>query len=134
MGLLREAAGFDRLFTRDDPSPWTGAALPDGAAVQQATVPGSRIAGRGVDGRPFQHRFARHASGAFGPYLQQDLKPAGAVIDDYRAIFRRYELFGDRSWLMRHRLTRFMTRAANFALVRTAKMPLCGWYDTHAAA
>jgi hypothetical protein len=37
MGLLREAAGFARLFTRDDPSPWTGAELTNGAAVQEAT-------------------------------------------------------------------------------------------------
>lgn len=41
--LLREAAGFDRLFTRDDPSPWTGADLPDGATVQQAIDAVARI-------------------------------------------------------------------------------------------
>lgn len=34
--LLREAAGFPGLVLRDDPSPWTGAALPDGKAAQQA--------------------------------------------------------------------------------------------------
>jgi len=34
--LLTEAGGLGSLFLRTDPSPWTGAVLPDGAAVQQA--------------------------------------------------------------------------------------------------
>lgn len=32
--LLAEAAGFESLFLRTDPSPWTGAKLPNGAAVE----------------------------------------------------------------------------------------------------
>jgi hypothetical protein len=43
MALLREAAGFGGLFTRDDPSPWTGAELPDGLTVQQATDAVARL-------------------------------------------------------------------------------------------
>ena len=34
--LLTEAGGFASLFLRTDPSPWTGADLADGAAVQRA--------------------------------------------------------------------------------------------------
>lgn len=34
--LLTEAGGFAFLFLRTDPSPWTGAVLADGAAVQRA--------------------------------------------------------------------------------------------------
>lgn len=34
--LLIEAAGFKSLFLRTDPSPWTGARLPDGPAVAHA--------------------------------------------------------------------------------------------------
>lgn len=34
--LLKEAAGFAPLFLRTDPSPWCGARLPQGAAVQSA--------------------------------------------------------------------------------------------------
>ena len=34
--LLTEASGFASLFLRTDPSPWTGAVLADGAAVQRA--------------------------------------------------------------------------------------------------
>jgi len=43
--LLIEAAGFERLFLRDDPSPWTGAALPDGAAATDAMERAARLAG-----------------------------------------------------------------------------------------
>jgi hypothetical protein len=34
--LLVEAGGMASLFLRTDPSPWTGAVLPDGAALQEA--------------------------------------------------------------------------------------------------
>jgi hypothetical protein len=34
--LLTEAGGFASLFLRTDPSPWTGAELADGPAVQRA--------------------------------------------------------------------------------------------------
>ncbi|MBI3695176.1 MAG: DUF4011 domain-containing protein [Acidobacteria bacterium] len=34
--LLVEAAGFESLFLKTDPSPWTGAKLPDGSAVENA--------------------------------------------------------------------------------------------------
>jgi FkbM family methyltransferase len=102
------------------------------AAVQQAAVPGSTFRSRRFDGTPLNYRFANHASGAFGPYLQQEFKRAEQVIDDYRSIFRAYHRFGDQSWLMRNPW-RCVTRAMNFALVKTFKKPLCGWYDTHAA-
>lgn len=41
--LLIEAAGFDGLFLRQHPSPWTGASLPDGAAVEQAMTLAARL-------------------------------------------------------------------------------------------
>jgi very-short-patch-repair endonuclease len=36
MDLLGEAGGFETLFTRIDPSPWTGAELKNGQSVQEA--------------------------------------------------------------------------------------------------
>ncbi len=36
LDLLGEAAGFETLFNRTDPSPWTGVELKDGQAVQDA--------------------------------------------------------------------------------------------------
>lgn len=103
------------------------------AAVQQATVPGRRFAAQGFDGQSVAYRFEADASGPFGPWLEQPFRPAGAVIDDYRAIFARYRRFGDDSVLMRGGLTRWPTRLVNQALIRFAGAPLCGWYDTHAA-
>ncbi len=42
--LLVEAGGFGGLFLRIDPSPWTGATLADGRAVQQAVDLAARLA------------------------------------------------------------------------------------------
>ncbi len=42
--LLTEAGGLASLFLRTDPSPWTGAQLPDGDAVQRASDIVSKIA------------------------------------------------------------------------------------------
>jgi len=41
--LLREAAGFETLFKRTDPSPWNGVELKDGQAVQTAVDLASRL-------------------------------------------------------------------------------------------
>jgi hypothetical protein len=103
------------------------------AAVQQATVPSSKIRSRRFDGGWFEHRFKKHSSGPFGPYLNQDYVPAGAVIDQYRSIFRAYARFGDQSWLMQHRGFRGAVRGANYISLKALRKPLCGWYDTHAA-
>jgi FkbM family methyltransferase len=103
------------------------------AAVQQATIPGREIVVQSGDDRSFLYRFERHASGPFGPYLQDGFKSAEAVIEDYRRIFRRYRLFGDASWFMRNPIARPATRLLNWLLTRLLGAPLCGWYDTHAA-
>jgi hypothetical protein len=103
------------------------------AAVQQATIPGSRVHGLRLDGGTLDYRFRKHASGTFGPYLKQPYKTASEVLEDYRSIFRAYARYGDKSWPMKFAPTRHMTRAINFALLKAFKSPLCGWYDTHAA-
>ncbi len=46
--LLKEASGFASLFLRTDPSPWTGAKLPDGAAVQKAIDLVGRLASQSL--------------------------------------------------------------------------------------
>jgi FkbM family methyltransferase len=103
------------------------------AAVQQGIIPGTTYHGKRLYGeQALRHRFRSHASGRFGPLLQQEYKTAEALMDDYRKIFRRYALFGDESFLMRHTWTRLPTRAINKAVSKLAKRPLCGWFDTHA--
>ena len=44
--LLKEATGFSSLFLRTDSSPWTGARLHDGVAVQKAVDLVARLAGQ----------------------------------------------------------------------------------------
>jgi FkbM family methyltransferase len=103
------------------------------AAVQQAAIPGSVYRGPTLHGDgALRYRFRRHASGRFGPLLQQRYKTAGAVMDDYMKIFRRYSLFGDTSWLMKNPYARLPTRVVNRMLTTVVRQPLCGWYDTHA--
>ena len=41
--LLSEAAGFESLFNRSDPSPWTGIELKDGQTVQEAVDLSARL-------------------------------------------------------------------------------------------
>ena len=43
LDLLGEAAGFETLFNRSDPSPWTGVELRDGQAVQNAVDLAGRL-------------------------------------------------------------------------------------------
>jgi hypothetical protein len=43
LDLLGEAAGFETLFNRSDPSPWTGVELKDGEAVQNAVDLAGRL-------------------------------------------------------------------------------------------
>jgi very-short-patch-repair endonuclease len=43
LDLLRDAAGFESLFNRSDPSPWTGVELKDGQAVQNAVDLAGRL-------------------------------------------------------------------------------------------
>jgi FkbM family methyltransferase len=103
------------------------------AAVQQGIIPGSTYQGKTLYGaQALRYQFREHSSGCFGTMLQKEFKSAGAILDDYKKIFRRYELFGDTSWLMRSPSTRFSTRVVNKVLSKVAKQPLCGWFDTHA--
>jgi hypothetical protein len=43
LDLLGEAAGFETLFNRSDPSPWTGVELKDGRTVQEAVDLAARL-------------------------------------------------------------------------------------------
>src|ERR1017187_9220492 len=44
LDLLGEAAGFETLFNRTDPSPWCGVEMQDGKAAQNAIDLASRLA------------------------------------------------------------------------------------------
>ncbi len=79
-------------------------------AVQQATIipPGS--------------------SGPFGADLPESWKDLKGILREYRWIFFLYKIFGDNSVINRF----FVSKFAKELVSRLVKIPLPGWYDTHA--
>jgi FkbM family methyltransferase len=108
---LLERLGFDRF-----------------AAVQQWGMDRRVIRTRDRDGQPFSYQFEVEASGAFGEDIDGWLTLEG-IDRKYRAIFRRYRLFGDNALINRTGLG-FRCR---HELSRVLRLPLPGWYDTHAS-
>ena len=100
--------------------------------VQQGTISGMRISTRTCDGHPFDYEFGEHSSGPFGDDLPPPWLTYDEAVKEYRAIFRRYRLFGDFSAYRKipvkvqrivGKLYRKCTRYSG---------PLPGWFDTHA--
>jgi FkbM family methyltransferase len=108
-GLL-EKLGYDRF-----------------AVIQQGTIPGRVIETRAVDGSIVRFRFEADASGTFGrsvgPWLDRE-----AALEQYRRVFLRYRHLGEESMIHRVRIGRVMLGR----LQKYLRVPLPGWYDTHA--
>lgn len=98
-------------------------------AVQQEYIPGMRDQFQRMDGTPFSYTFPADSSGPFGDEIRQNWMGYEAVLDEYRAIFRKYRWLGSGSALLRipglHRMLWHFGRRLNIGLP--------GWYDTHAA-
>lgn len=73
---LIEAAGFKSLFLRTDVSPWTGANLPDGAAVQRAMDIAAEMAG--ANGEALRNSLVE-VVGATGLKIPANLAEAAAM-------------------------------------------------------
>jgi hypothetical protein len=96
--------------------------------VQQATIGGSIIETRELDGEALSYRFENGTSGGFGSDLSRwtDRRTAVAV---YRLLFAWNAVVGDRGPIRR-------TKLGNRALARLSvcsPISLPSWYDTHAA-
>jgi FkbM family methyltransferase len=98
-------------------------------AVQQETIPNSRIRTRTRTGQEFDYTFVSEASGPFGDDLERPWLRYEECLREYRRIFMSYRLFGDTSPIRRLRIGRHLLSTA----VRLCNRPLPGWYDTHAA-
>jgi FkbM family methyltransferase len=97
------------------------------AVVQQATIGGSTRTVTTRSGRSIAHHMEDGASGLFGPDLMR-WESRNRALRRYEAIFVLYWLLGDDSRLRRYRLgTRVLGR-----LEGLLRVPLPGWYDTHA--
>jgi FkbM family methyltransferase len=97
-------------------------------AVQQATIPGTKIATTALDGTPVQHVFAEGASGPFGDDLSGPWLTHGECLRQFETIFRLYRLFGDYGIVCNVPGGTHLVRR----LGRLVRRPLPGWYDIHA--
>lgn len=98
-------------------------------AVQQCTIPGSRLRCLDLNGREIEHVFPADSSGPFGEDLPGPWLDYSEIADEYRKIVRRKRLFGTQSAIRQikggWRLLRLLEKAYG--------RPLVGWHDTHAA-
>lgn len=101
-------------------------------AVQQECIPGRTIVAITLDGREFQYTFGRDSSGPFGNDVSQPWLTFEEVLQEYKNIFFRYRLFGDRSPYAKlpYRIQRLIGK---FYKRGTVYQGLPGWYDTHAS-
>lgn len=97
-------------------------------AVQQRTIPGTKVLLRDVNGLEFEYKFPRSSSGGFGDDLPSECwKNYSEIIDEYKNIFREYKKWGPYSHV--HKM---IGRKPIALLQLITGKPLPGWYDTHA--
>ena len=101
--------------------------------VQQATIPGTTIQTRTLEGREVEYTFEAHSSGPFGEDIPQRWMTLDETIAAYRRIFTRYRYFGDNSWVSKlpPRVSRGIR--TGYKIVTGYRGPLPGWFDTHAS-
>lgn len=105
--------------------------------VQQETVPGTIIKTRALDGSDMEYAFAHDASGPFGEDIPQPWLSHDETLQEYKAIFRRYRIFGDNSIFDRlpdDEVSRQVRRRIerSYRALTGHKGPLAGWHDIHA--
>jgi FkbM family methyltransferase len=96
--------------------------------VQQASIPGTRIATTTLQGEPLRHLFVDGASGPFGDDLSGPWLSDGECLRRFQTIFGLYRLFGDDG------VVRNLPGGIHLIrlLGRLYRKPLPGWYDIHA--
>lgn len=98
-------------------------------AVQQEYIPGMRDVFVKRNGEPFAYTFPADSSGPFGDDIKQGWVSYDGILDDYRAIFKKYRWFRSGSPLMRiPGLNKVLWHSG-----KLANIGFPGWYDTHAA-
>jgi len=97
-------------------------------AVQQMGISSQPEPNPPREGAYAGYRFENGSSGLFGEDLPGKWKDKGNIIEEYKKIFRLYDLFGDYGRLNRFLAGRFILKVLNKILPK----PVPGWYDTHA--
>jgi FkbM family methyltransferase len=97
------------------------------AVVQQARMKGHELRTARLTGEPLSYRFEADASGPFGGDVGPWIDRAEAM-EQYRRIFRRYQVLGDESPIRRTRVGRRLLGEIS----KHVGVALPGWFDTHA--
>lgn len=90
--LLLEAGGFASLFLLSDPSPWTGADLPDGHIVQEAVDAAIRLS---ADRWPSFARSLESVTSAAGLPAAPSLNAARRYVELLEGVAKTLELYTD---------------------------------------
>jgi very-short-patch-repair endonuclease len=89
---LIEAAGFETLFLRTDPSPWTGAQLTDGPTVEDAVQRAERLARVRWPALEAVCEVLAESTGLPAPANFDDATRMKQLLDDVSETLQRYEL------------------------------------------
>jgi very-short-patch-repair endonuclease len=89
--LLIEAGGFDGLFLRTDPSPWTHADVPDGAAAERAAALASDLAREHWPALRADLEAIAAQTGLTPPASLEDAGPYLELLEEVAATLSRYQ-------------------------------------------
>ena len=97
-------------------------------AVQQSGIARQKEPKPAREGTYAGYRFQEGASGLFGEDLPSGWVGLDKIVKIYERIFLRYKLFGDYALLRKNVVSRTLINGLQYVL----RIPLPGWYDTHA--
>ena len=89
--LLVEAAGFEELFLRNDPSPWTGARIVNGATVQKAMDLAQQLATRQWPNLRSQLTELASSTGLKQPETLEQAQTLVSVVKDVATTLAAYD-------------------------------------------
>lgn len=107
----------------------------DFMAVEQSSISSLQVAPQPArEGNYAGHDFAHGCSGLFGKELPGRWLNSGQLARKYRAIHLGYRLLGDDGLMNKWNFpgARFMRGVTRRAIRTITRMPVPGWYDTHA--
>ncbi|MGQ0667793.1 MAG: FkbM family methyltransferase [Nitrospiraceae bacterium] len=97
-------------------------------AIQQSRISNQVEPSPSEEGCYVGYRFQEGSSGLFGADLPYKWKNYNQILSQYKFIFLQYRLFGDYGTLRKYLVGKALRNVLRLLL----RMPLPGWYDTHA--